>query len=142
MKKPQVNSYVIRYADVLLDYAEAENELNGPAAAYGYLNKVHRRSNPTDIPIGLGTNEFSDAIYKERGFEFVGEGLLYFDELRTDRIGEKVKNHVAWGNQQGIYMYVNAPLEFVPSKNFLFKIPQYDFDSNPALLQNPDNISK
>lgn len=142
LQKPQANSYVIRYADVLLDYAEAENELNGPGAAYSYLNKVHRRSNPTDIPAGLSPAAFSDAIYKERGFEFVGEGLLYFDELRTDRIGENVKKHVAWGNQQGIYMYVNTPLEFVPSKNFLFKIPRYDLDSNPALVQNPDNISK
>lgn len=142
LKKPKANSYVIRFADVLLDYAEAENELNGPGNAYEYLNKVHKRSLPDDLPTGMSPQEFSDAIYRERGWEFVGEGLLYFDELRTDRIGENVKNHVKWGNDEGIYMYVDTPLEFIPSKNFLFKIPQYDFDSNPALEQNPNNISQ
>lgn len=139
LKKPKANSYVIRFADVLLDYAEVENELNGPGAAYEYLNRVHRRSCPDDITLGMSKQEFSEAIYKERGLEFVGEGLLYYDELRTDRIGQNVKNHVQWGNDNGIYMYVDTPLEYVPSKNFLFKIPQYDFDSNPALKQNPNN---
>ena len=142
LKKPQANMYVIRYADVLLDYAEAENELNGPtASAYQAVNAVRNRSNLESLPAGLSKQEFSDAIYRERGWEFCGEGLLYYDDLRTDRIGENVKKHVKWGNDNGIYMYVNAPLEFVPSKNFLFKIPQYDFDSNPALVQNPDNVS-
>lgn len=142
LKKPKANAYAIRYADVLLDYAEAENELNGPGAAYSYINEVRNRSNLNDLPLNLTQDQFADAIYKERGWEFVGEGLLFFDELRTDRIGENVKNHVQWGNDQNIYMYVNTPLEFVPSKDFLFKIPQYDFDSNPALEQNPNNISK
>lgn len=142
LKKPKANSYVIRYADVLLDYAEAENELNGPGAAYQYLNEVHTRSNAEDLPRGMNQQEFSDAIYRERGLEFVGEGLLFFDGLRTDRIGENVRKHVQWGNDQKIYMYVDTPLEFIPSKDFLFKIPQYDFNSNPALEQNPDNISR
>lgn len=141
LKKPQANAYVIRYADVLLNYAEAENELNGPGGAYPYLNQVHRRSLPDDLPTGMNKEEFADAIYRERGWEFTGEGLLFFDALRTDRIGENVKAHVQWGNDNGIYMYQNTPLEFVPSKDFLFKIPQYDFDSNPALEQNPNNVS-
>ena len=144
LKKPQADMYVIRYADVLLDFAEAENEVNnGPTAtAYEKINAVRNRANLDDLPAGMSYQEFSDAIYRERGWEFVGEGLLYYDDLRTDRIGENVKKHVEWGNEQGIYMYVDAPLEFVPSKNFLFKIPQYDFDSNPALVQNPDNVSQ
>ncbi|WP_372772582.1 RagB/SusD family nutrient uptake outer membrane protein [Mangrovibacterium sp.] len=142
LKKPQANTYVIRYADVLLDFAEAENQLNGPTtAAYNSINAVRNRANLADLTSGLSKQEFADAIFRERGWEFVGEGLLFFDELRTDRIGENVKKHVAEGNEQRIYMYVDAPLEFVPSKNFLFKIPQYDLDSNPELTQNPDNVS-
>jgi hypothetical protein len=142
LKKPQATSYVIRYADVLLNYAEAENELNGPtASAYKAVNDVRNRADLDDLPANLTKEQFADSIYRERGWEFVGEGLLYFDEIRTDRIGENVKKHVEWGNDEGIYMYVDAPLEFVPSKDFLFKIPQYDLDSNPALVQNPDNVS-
>lgn len=115
--------------------------MNGPAAAYTYINRVRNRANLPDLTPGLGKEEFADAVYKERGFEFVGEGVLFFDELRTNRIGKNVANHVKWGNDNGINMYVNNPLQFTPSKNFLFKIPRYDLDSNPALIQNPDNAS-
>ncbi len=144
LKKPQANSYVIRYADVLLNYAEVENNLNnGPTdAAYDAINQVRNRSDLGSLPEGLTGDQFADSLYRERGWEFVGEGLLYYDEIRTDRIGENVKKHIQWGNDEGIYMYVDAPLEFVPSRDFLFKIPTYDLDSNPALVQNPDNVSK
>ena len=136
LKKPGGHLYVLRYADVLLNYAEAENELNGATSdAYDKINQVRNRANLPDLTEGL-----SDSIFRERSWEFVGEVQMYFDELRTDRIGENVSKHVAWGVENGINMY--TPLEFVPSKNFLWKIPQYDLDSNPALEQNPDNISK
>ena len=143
LKKPEADFYVERYADVLLTYAEAENQLNGPtASAYSAINAVRNRANLADLQTGMSKQEFDDAVYRERGWEFIGEGQLFFDELRTDRIGNNVKESVKWGNDNGIYMYVDAPLEFVPSKNFLFKIPQYDLDSNPALDQNPDNVSQ
>ncbi|WP_163712500.1 RagB/SusD family nutrient uptake outer membrane protein [Mangrovibacterium lignilyticum] len=141
LKKPQADFYAIRYADVLLNYAEAENNLNGASAdAYEKIDMVRTRAGLDDLPAGLSTEQMADSIYRERGFELVGEGQLFFDELRTNRIGENVSNHVAWGVTQGIYMY--TPLEFVPSKDFLFKIPQYDLDSNPALTQNDDNVSQ
>lgn len=140
LKKPQANFYAIRYADVLLNYAEAELELNGATPdAYDKLNMIRNRAGLGDLPTGLSDEEFSDSLYRERGWELVGEGQLFFDELRTDRIGENVKKHVDQGVEQGIYMY--TPLEFVPSRDFLFKIPQYDLDSNPALEQNPNNVS-
>jgi len=141
LKKPQADFYAIRYADILLNYAEAENNLNGATTdAYDKINAVRNRSNLDDLPAGLSQEQMADSIYRERGWELVGEGQLFFDELRTNRIGENVKKHVDWGVANGIYMY--TPLEFVPSKDFLFKIPQYDLDSNPALEQNPDNVSK
>ncbi|MFV0290127.1 MAG: RagB/SusD family nutrient uptake outer membrane protein [Mangrovibacterium sp.] len=148
-KKPRANFYVIRYADVLLNYAEVENYINGATAdAYEKLNAVRTRAGLQVLASGLSALEFSDALYAERGFELVGEAQLYYDELRTDRIGENVANHIAWSldrnnteaNTKGVYMY--TPLNFVPSKNYLFKIPQYDLDSNKALVQNPDNVSK
>ena len=141
LKKPGGNLYILRYADILLNYAEAENELNGPTGdAYDKINQVRNRSNLENLPTGLSQQAFSDSIYRERAWEFVGEVQMYFDELRTDRIGENVKKHVAWGVSEGINMYTD--LEFVPDKSFLWKIPQYDLDSNPALEQNPDNVSK
>ncbi len=140
LKLPGGNLYILRYSDVLLNYAEAENELNGATDdAYEKINMVRNRSNLDDLPSGLSQAALSDSIFRERGWEFVGEVQMYFDELRTDRIGDNVKEHVAWGVENGINMY--TPLEFVPSKDFLWKIPQYDLDSNPALVQNPDNVS-
>lgn len=138
----RANEYLMRYADVLLNYAESENELNGPTAnAYEKVNMVRNRAKLPDLKAGLSKQAFSDSLYKERGWEFVGEVQLYFDALRTDRLGYDVKVHVENGIAQGIYGYI-PPIKFYPKKDFLWKIPRYDMDSNPALEQNPDNVSK
>ena len=79
------------------------------------------------------------AIFQERGWEFIGEAKLYYDELRTDRLGKRLKEFMKRGVAEGMYLF--QELQFVPQKNFLWKIPQGDLDSNPALEQNPDNIS-
>lgn len=64
---------------------------------------------------------------------------LHYDELRTDRLGKRLKEFMKRGVAEGMYLF--QELQFVPQKNFLWKIPQGDLDSNPALEQNPDNIS-
>jgi hypothetical protein len=135
---PRANIYVLRYAEVLLNYAEAENELNGPADAFEAINKVRERAGLSALS-GLNKQQMADLIYRERGWEFIGEAQLYFDELRTNRIGANIKKH--WEDSKDIYLYKGWKLEFVPDKNFLWKIPQGDLDSNPALTQNPDNVS-
>jgi starch-binding outer membrane protein, SusD/RagB family len=134
-----VNTYMIRYADVLLNYAEVENRLSGPTSdALDKLNKVRRRAglDPLD---GLSQQGLDDAILRERGWEFIGEGQLYYDELRTDRLGKNVYEHVKAGVQKKVYQYL--PLQFVPQKTFLWMIPQGDLNSNPALQQNPANVT-
>ena len=136
----KANLIAIRYSDVLLNYAEVENYLNGPTSdAYEKLNKVHQRSLSIPVTPGLSKEEFDDAIYQERTWELVGEGYLYFDELRTDRLGKNVYEYKTYMYENG---YFNCQkLQFVPQKTFLWKIPQTSLDSNPALEQNPDNIS-
>jgi len=131
----------MRYADVLLNYAEAENQLNGPTGeALSKFNAVRNRSNLASLS-GMSKQELDDFIFRERGWEFIGEAQLYFDELRTDRLGKNVKANFEASLAQGIYMYKGYKLDFIPKKTFLWKIPTYDLDSNPALVQNPDNIS-
>ncbi len=83
---------LLRYSDVLLMFAETENEVNGPtAAAYNAINMVRRRgyglpintANPAvDIPGGLSKADFFKYIVRERSLEFGGEGLRKFDLLR------------------------------------------------------------
>jgi hypothetical protein len=76
---------ILRYSDVLLMYAEAENELNGPvAAAYNAVNMVRRRgfgkpvNTPdasVDLPAGLSKDAFFKALVRERALELGGEGI-------------------------------------------------------------------
>ncbi|HMK27674.1 MAG TPA: RagB/SusD family nutrient uptake outer membrane protein, partial [Chitinophagaceae bacterium] len=83
---------ILRYADVLLMFAEAENELNGPtAAAYNAINMVRRRgygkpiNTPdatVDIPAGLTKANFFKYIVRERSLELGGEGVRKYDLIR------------------------------------------------------------
>ena len=86
--------YLMRYADVLLIFAESENMLNGPTSeAYNAVNQVRRRgyglninsSSPIDLPSGLSKSEFDDLILRERGYEFMMEGKRWFDLVRKNR---------------------------------------------------------
>lgn len=90
---------ILRYSDVLLMYAEAENELNGPANAYDAINKVRRRGygkpigtpDPTaDLPAGLSKSDFFKAIVRERSLELGGEGVRKFDLLRWNLLGTAI----------------------------------------------------
>jgi hypothetical protein len=91
---------ILRYSDVLLMYAEAENELNGPtAAAYTAINQVRRRGYgkaigtadaTVDLPTGLSKSTFFDAIVKERSLELGGEGVRKFDLIRWNLLAQKI----------------------------------------------------
>ncbi len=91
---------VLRYSDVLLMYAEAENELNGAtAAAYNAVNQVRRRGYgkpigtadaTVDLPAGLTKAAFFDAIVKERSLELGGEGVRKFDLIRWNLLAAKI----------------------------------------------------
>jgi hypothetical protein len=91
---------ILRYADVMLMFAEAENELNGPtAAAYNAVNQVRRRgygqsiSAPNaavDLPVGLSKASFFTAIVKERSLELGGEGVRKYDLIRWNMLASKI----------------------------------------------------
>jgi hypothetical protein len=91
---------ILRYADVLLMFAEAENELNGPSgAAYNAINMVRRRGfgkpintpDPTvDIPSGLSKSEFFKYIVRERSLELGGEGVRKYDLIRWNLLGTAI----------------------------------------------------
>ncbi len=90
---------MIRYSDVLLMYAEAENELNGPtASAYDAINKVRRRgygkpintSDPLIDLSGLSNALFFAAIVKERSLELGGEGLRKYDLIRWNLLNTAI----------------------------------------------------
>ena len=91
---------ILRYADVMLMFAEAENEINGPtAAAYTAVNQVRRRGYgksittvdaTVDLPAGLSKATFFDAIVKERSLELGGEGERKYDLIRWNLLAAKI----------------------------------------------------
>lgn len=95
---------LFRYAEVLLTYAEVENELNGPSAEiYGMLDQIRTRAGMPKVDQGkYGSKEtLRELIRRERSIELAGEGLRRADILRwKDASGKMVAETV-----------LNAPLE-------------------------------
>jgi hypothetical protein len=91
---------ILRYADVLLMFAEAENELNGPTTdAYNAINTVRRRGfgkpmgTPdvtVDIPAGLAKADFFKYVVRERSLELGGEGVRKYDLIRWNLLGTAI----------------------------------------------------
>ena len=118
-----LNNYrTIRYADVLLMAAEANNKATAAndAKAQTYLNLVRRRAfgdNAHDIT-ATGSVLY-DAILNERRLELAMEGERFFDLVRTGKAAS-----------------VLGPLGFKAGKNEVFPIPQGEVDGS-GLTQNP-----
>jgi hypothetical protein len=121
---------VIRYADVLLLYAEAMNELDNSADAHKYINIIRKRArfdgasyrNAVPDYAGLSKDQFKTAVLKERRMEFVAEGQRWFDLARTGTLEQLVPQA-----KPGV---TPAP------KHYLFPIPQTERDLNTNLGQN------
>jgi starch-binding outer membrane protein, SusD/RagB family len=131
------NWMVIRYADILLIFAEAENEVNGPTPqAYNAINSIRKRARDenqnkidepeeiTELPdlSGLSKDEFRQAVWKERDMELCFEGHHRWDLIRQNRFVEVV-------NASEIKAKVTE-------KNKLFPIPDLEIMANPNLEQN------
>ena len=118
---------VIRYAEVLLVYAEAKAMSGGPdALAYTCLNRVRTRAGLDNAPTGLAGSAFRDAVIDERKWEFAGlePCARWFDMVRT----ETVESATAKRDPSEI------PLVKSPTKDQYFApIPSTDRVLNPNL---------
>src|SRR4029079_11062417 len=79
-----LNFPVIRYADILLLYAETLNEINGAPTpeAYTAINAVRTRAHISNLSEGLSQADFRDSVFLERRKEFIQEGMRWFDLSR------------------------------------------------------------
>ncbi|MEO9511235.1 MAG: RagB/SusD family nutrient uptake outer membrane protein [Flavobacteriaceae bacterium] len=116
------NKRIIRFADVLLMYAEAENEVNGPtAAAYASINRVRARVDMPDIPAGLSQADFRQRVWDERTLELCNESQRPLDLLR-------------WGLSPSRFVdnpsFRNTDIFYVPGREY-YPIPQLELDTNP-----------
>ena len=117
------NMPVIRYAEVMLIYAEAINETGQTNLALPYVDSVRTRAG---LPVltKLNKETMRDAILQERRVEFFGEGQRFFDLRRTGRADACIR------------VKANKP-NYTEPKNLYFPIPQNEIDLNKALTQNP-----
>ena len=130
------NYPLLRYADVLLMYAEAENEVNGPTQnAINALNKVRARANPdilsTDSYFNLSSlnqQQLRSKIFAERGFELYMESNRRFDLTRWG-VYLQVMNQIGTSKQ-------NVTKTRLP-RCLLFPLPVNEITADPMVSQNP-----
>lgn len=118
----------IRYADVLLMYAEVLNELGRTAEAYPYVDRVRQRVGLpalSQVSPGLSANQFLDQLKHERLLELSGEGHRWADLARWGDLGPQMADR-----DPGFNNFEVGRHEFLP-------IPQRDLDINRNLVQNP-----
>ena len=109
-----VNYRVLRYADVLLMAAEANYQIGNASRATALVNQIRQRAG---IP-GASVNSI-EKVYLERRLELSGEGLRFFDLVRTGQAAQYIPG-------------------FVTGKHELFPIPQVEIDlAGGNWSQNP-----
>jgi hypothetical protein len=127
-----LNYPLLRYADVLLIYAEAQNEIGGPdVIAYDALKAIRDRAGLVTLPMGTFTQPtFRDAVLIERWHELSFEGVTWFDMIRLRKVYNPVsKTMVAF---EGASLN-GATLQ---AKHLLLPLPAADFRNNPNLTPN------
>ena len=125
------NYIILRYADVLLMYAEAMNELGQSAEALTYLNQVRARARGDDAAVlpdvtVASQSELRDIIWRERRVELALEGQRFFDLIR--------QNEVVPGRATQA-LAEDGKMQFVPQKHSTFPIPQQQIDLSGEVLQ-------
>jgi len=130
-----VDMPIMRYAEPLLIYAEAESQANGGPddAAYEAVNKIRRRAfgqdpdiadpGGADLQTGLTATAFRDSVLLERAKEFIMERKRWFDLLRT-------------GTALEIIQGLGKP---ITEKNLKWPIAQEEIDNNAALTEEDQN---
>lgn len=135
-----LNWPLIRFADVLLMYAEAKNEQSGSiSSVYEAVNKIRSRAGIAALPIGLSKDDMRKEIRLERFRELLFEATEYFDVLRWKTAHT---NDPIFGLNHNIYdfRYITklGQKVFNENKNYLWPIPLNEIDINPKLTQNPN----
>jgi len=126
-----LNWPVIRYANVLLTFAEASNEANGPTAdAYDAVNAVRKRAELPDLA-GLSKDALREAIWKERWHELCFENKTWFDMVRLRKaFNVSTKQFEDYVGHQFSY----GPV--LKKRELLFPIPTAEVRNNTNLKQN------
>jgi hypothetical protein len=148
------NHHVIlfRYAEILLNYAEALNEASGPVAdVYTAMKDIRKRAGVTagadnlyGLPASATKEQMRELIRNERRIELAFEEHRFWD-IRRWKIAEQVMNQPVKGMQiikdasnALTYTVVDvAPSVFDATKMYWFPVPFSEIQTNPNMTQNP-----
>jgi starch-binding outer membrane protein, SusD/RagB family len=138
-----LNVIKLRYADVLLMYAEARMELGewADASVAGALNQIRDRVSMPHVTL-TSQQQAIDLVRNERAVELAFEGLRFAD-LRRWRIADAVMPGFARGidyiDRSGQRVTARSDIErpFRMPRDYLWPIPSAERDLNPQLAQNP-----
>ena len=127
-----LNWPLFRYAEILLIYAESENEINGPTqTAYDAVNQIRERAALTNLS-DLTQGAFREAIWKEKWHEMSYENKTWFDMVRLRK---------AYNLERGSFddfvghSFIYGPI--LSERELLFPIPTAEIRNNENLSQNP-----
>ena len=126
-----LNWSILRYADVLLMYAEAANEVSGPnQKVYDAVNAIRKRAELPNLS-GLSKDQLREAIWKERWYELCYENITWFDMVRLRKAynagTKKFDNYVG-------HKFSYGPV--LTERELLFPKPTSEIRNNNKLVQN------
>lgn len=143
------NWVMFRYAEILLNYAEAMNEAFGPDQDNGYgltardaINRVRNRTG-VKMPAVVATNqsEMRDKIKHERMIELAFEDHRYWDLLRwkdaETELNKPLRGIIAVRNSATSFSYTELDVEnrvFVAPKMYYYPIPQAEINKSKGIL--------
>jgi len=134
---------IFRYAEILLNYAEALNEVSGASTeVYNAVNLIRVRAKMPVLPAGLSQAQMRDRIRNERRIELCFEEHRFYD-VRRWKLGETLFNNPVRGMKitKNGTLLTYAPFvvesRIFESKNYLFPILQTEINKATKLDQNP-----
>ncbi|SEW53756.1 Starch-binding associating with outer membrane [Chitinophaga arvensicola] len=136
---------LMRYAEILLNYAEAQNEYAGPVQeVYKAVELVRKRAglSPYELPAALTKDQMRETIHAERRIELAFEGHRFWD-VRRWKIAAQTENKQMTGMEVkrngGTVTYTTFPVRKHNFRDamYLWAIPQGETAKSPELKQNP-----
>lgn len=128
-----INTPIVRYPEVLLNYAEALNEKGRSEDAMKIVNRIRDRAGLEAKPLTLNKDQTLDAIYAERRMEFVWEPAGAFSDLnRRDRFIDFIREHRADFSKIDV-----DSKPWLKERPILLPIPLGAWNVNKSLVQNP-----
>jgi starch-binding outer membrane protein, SusD/RagB family len=142
-----INLIFIRYAEILLTYAEAKIEANQiDQSVFDAINQIRQRPD-VNMPAISGVtsqSQLREIVRQERSVELAFEGFRFFD-IRRWRIAENVIPGMLLGmtyvNEEGTLETISVPgfvKLFRPDRDYLWPIPLREIELNRNLTQNPN----